>query len=239
MADFDWYISPAERFSYESQFAKHSGDGDDITLPQLDPVFHQSRLQTEEFLQIWQLVDIRFEQRLNKTQFVYFMHILTQRRRGRTLPVGLPLNVKEEFLKESRATSSVYVRPAVNVRDVGASSGKSASELEAELALLDLDLGAADREHQLAQSRLAELRKSCDEVEGIAKYTLDHAQALDREIAALRESLRSAGGSLGATAADPARTRELIARIAADRGLLEQMHADLQRQLAAATSSLA
>jgi Actin cytoskeleton-regulatory complex protein END3 len=50
--------------------------------------------------QIWHLVDIRFEQAINQTQFVYLMHVVNQRRRGTPIPTGLPLSVKEEFMKE-------------------------------------------------------------------------------------------------------------------------------------------
>jgi hypothetical protein len=46
----DWYISPADRFTYETQFSTYSPDDSQITLPQLDPIFHLSRLETAEFL---------------------------------------------------------------------------------------------------------------------------------------------------------------------------------------------
>ncbi|KAJ2989859.1 hypothetical protein HDV02_004736, partial [Globomyces sp. JEL0801] len=50
---FDWYMSPADRFSYESQFDRYSKN-DAVTLQDLDPLFQNSRISTEEFLQIWQ-----------------------------------------------------------------------------------------------------------------------------------------------------------------------------------------
>ncbi|KAI8929526.1 hypothetical protein BC831DRAFT_443963 [Entophlyctis helioformis] len=238
MAD-DWYISPADRFSYENQFSKFSRDEDDVTLQQLDPLFQQSRLQTDEFLQIWQLVDIKYEQRINKSQFIYFMHILNSRRRGRPLPIGLPLSIKEEFLRESRSTSQVYVRPSVNVRDVGASAHKDVKDLEAELAQLELDVSAAERERELAKERAAELAKAKDEVQGIVNYTKRHEEALDKEVVALRDSVRGFGGSLSAGAMDATRIRELISKLNADAQMLKGISDELMREQDAANASLA
>jgi hypothetical protein len=45
------------------------------------------------------LVNIRGSTAINQLQFIYFMHLMMSRRRGRTLPVGIPLEIKEEFLK--------------------------------------------------------------------------------------------------------------------------------------------
>jgi hypothetical protein len=45
----DWYISPADRFSYETSFSKYSQNEQSVTLQQLDPLFHISRLETTEF----------------------------------------------------------------------------------------------------------------------------------------------------------------------------------------------
>lgn len=47
-------------------------------------------------------MDIKGAQRLNREQFIYMMHVLMSRRKGRPLPIGIPLNIKELFLKEVR-----------------------------------------------------------------------------------------------------------------------------------------
>ncbi|EGF78916.1 hypothetical protein BATDEDRAFT_90096 [Batrachochytrium dendrobatidis JAM81] len=238
-SNFDWYISPADRFSYETQFSKCSNGDDDceITLPQLDPIFHQSRLQTEDFLQIWQLVDIKYQQSINKSQFIYFMHILTSRRRGRPLPVGLPLNIKEEFLKENQIASSLYIRPSVNVRDVGASANKDINELQMELVQLELDASAAHKESQMASQRLKELCVAKEEIEGMAAYVKSHEQALEVEVDALRKSVDSQSGV--ASAMDSTRVRDLISKIAMDKQVLELLLAQLKDDQDAANLSLA
>lgn len=46
-----WYLSPSDRFLYESQFLKFSLQS--ITLQNLDEVFNESRLSELDFLQAW------------------------------------------------------------------------------------------------------------------------------------------------------------------------------------------
>ena len=94
-------MPPADKFKYESDFHSFTSDTF-ITLSQLDTIFHQSRLSQTEFLQIWQLIDIKLENSLDITQFVYFMHCVNQRRRGFEVPSGLPLNIKEDFITSKR-----------------------------------------------------------------------------------------------------------------------------------------
>ncbi|KAH6572971.1 hypothetical protein BASA50_009109 [Batrachochytrium salamandrivorans] len=233
-SNFDWYISPADRFSYETQFAKYSSGDDDyteITLPQLDPIFHQSRLPTEDFLQIWQLVDIKYQQSLNKCQFIYFMHILSSRRRGRPLPVGLSLHIKEEFLKE-------VSNRMVNVRDVGASVGKDANELEMELAQLELDASAAHKEYSLAADRLKELGAAKAEVQGISTYIKNHHQVLEKEVAALKENTQNHNSTSNSSVMDTSRVRELISKVTIDKEALEYLLLQLKADLDTASRSL-
>ncbi|KAJ1539555.1 hypothetical protein HK405_012770, partial [Cladochytrium tenue] len=49
-ATFDWHVTPSDRFAFESQFQKF--DKDDIALSDLEPLYQQSRLSQEEFVQI-------------------------------------------------------------------------------------------------------------------------------------------------------------------------------------------
>ena len=69
-----------------------------MIVDDLDPIFHASRLSTIDFIQMWQLIDIKHGS-INKQQFIYLMHILASRKRG-LVPTGLPLDIKQQFLKE-------------------------------------------------------------------------------------------------------------------------------------------
>lgn len=85
----------------------------------MDPVLVSCRLSDEEILTIWYLEDARLRRRnlvnirgvtsINKDQFVHFMHVMMAKRRGRSLPSGVPLEIKEEFLKDVRARFVILI----------------------------------------------------------------------------------------------------------------------------------
>ncbi|KAI9014753.1 hypothetical protein BC832DRAFT_589250 [Gaertneriomyces semiglobifer] len=215
--DFDWYVSPADRFSAETQFEKLGGfDADEITLPQLEPLFRVSHLSVEEFSQIWSLVDIRMEEKINKEQFVHFMHILNTRRKGRPLPIGIPLEVKEAFLKQPTSISRVFTRQKENTRDIGASAHKSAAELETELEQLARDVGAAEKEKTLADARLKEVTQAREEFRGLADYK-------KRQLAATKKAPRGTASATG--------LGELLAKLKAEQQMLERRKAEMEQTL--------
>jgi hypothetical protein len=168
---FDWYMPPADKFQYETDFQKYTNT-EYVSLQQLDPLFQNSRISTAEFLQIWQLIDIKFEQRLSKVQFVHFMHVLVSKRRGWDVPISLPLTIKEEFLRftPKEARQSVYVRPHENVNDVGKSFGKSIPELEDELRLLQEKVDFSSKDQETLSNRLHDLLQSESELSGLRDY---------------------------------------------------------------------
>ncbi|RKO98057.1 hypothetical protein CXG81DRAFT_16698 [Caulochytrium protostelioides] len=96
--EMDWYISPSDQFSYETQFSKLAKDEDTVAMDQMEPIFRTAHLPPAEFLQIWSLVDVTQRSVLSQTQFVYLMHLVNSRRRGRNLPDGTPLNITEKLL---------------------------------------------------------------------------------------------------------------------------------------------
>ncbi|KAJ3277904.1 hypothetical protein HK104_002850 [Borealophlyctis nickersoniae] len=201
----------------------------------------------EEFLQIWQVVNIRFADAINKEQFIYFMHILNTRRKGKPLPIGIPLNIKEEFLKEtSQAPSRPFTRSTSgNIRDLGASSTKDAKELQLELDQLATDIRTAQKEKELADSHLSELQVTREELGGLADYKRSQLQAVRDEVAALRDALAKLGSGTGATAGRGAAfggeesVGDLVGKLRAERQMLEARKTETLRAIEAAAAELA
>ncbi|KAJ3014513.1 endocytosis defective- protein [Thoreauomyces humboldtii] len=242
--EFDWYISPAERFAAETQFAKYSQDEDEVArkyivharplyflcahlyptllipVTQLEQLFQLSRLSQPEFSQIWQIVDIRMTQRINLEQFVYFSHVLNQRRKGKEIPVGIPLTVKESFLKESTLSSSTSARPSAAVRDVGASHAKTTRELEDELDRISTEVRLARGEEDHARDHLKELEATRGEVQGLADYKRKEAAALKD----LPQSSSPGGPTVGGTEV----VDELLEKLKAERDMLVSQQRELQ-----------
>ncbi|KAJ3045504.1 hypothetical protein HDV00_009158 [Rhizophlyctis rosea] len=189
------------------------------------------------------VVNIRFAEAINKEQFVYFMHILNTRRKGKSLPIGIPLNIKEEFLKEPTKTtaSRPFTRSTSgNIRDLGASATKDAKELQQELEALAVELRTAQKEKELAEERAGELQTAMEEIQGLADYKRRQLAALRDEVAQLRDKLRTLGdaapkvGTFGGEDG-PA---ELLGKLKAERQLLESRRVETQRSVDAVLAEL-
>jgi hypothetical protein len=136
MSNFEWHLQPSDKFSFENQFSRLTNDSE-ISLKQMSQILENSRLRDDEILYIWNLINIYNSPLISKIQFVYFMHILTSKRRGRCLPSGLPLDIKQEFLK-SEEKDIMFNRPVDHSRSLGDSL--TVEELETELKRLDNEI---------------------------------------------------------------------------------------------------
>ncbi|KAJ3191209.1 hypothetical protein HK101_007981 [Irineochytrium annulatum] len=228
---FDWYISPSDRFARESEFAKLCKNGEDSLACKFLSF-------EEDFVQIWALVSLSAPT-INQEQFVYFKHILDSRRKGKPLPIGVPLNIKEAFLKE-RAESKVFTRTILGTRDPGASSTKDIATIQVELRTVEEELKTAEEERLRADDKIAELSVAKDEFEGLANYKKRHLAAIKDDIGMLKEGQKQLqSGSSGPDPAAVASANELLAGLKKDRQFLEQRKADISRALEAANAELA
>ncbi|KAJ3104216.1 hypothetical protein HDU97_009471 [Phlyctochytrium planicorne] len=166
------------------------------TVSQLEQLFQLSRISQEDFLQIWNLISLG-NPTVNQEQFIYFKHILDSRRKGRSLPVGVPLHIKEAFLKE-RVETRVYTRTVLGTRDPGASSGKELGTLQIEFDAVEEKLRASSKKQQELDEKLKDLVQVRDELQGLVQFKRMHLSALKDDVQTLKDKESSViGGSSG------------------------------------------
>ncbi|KAJ3412437.1 hypothetical protein HDV05_000741 [Chytridiales sp. JEL 0842] len=181
------------------------------------------------------LISINLET-INLEQFVYFKHVLESRRKGKPLPVGVPLNIKEKFLK-GKQENRMFTRVDPRARNPGASLTKNAAELEKELALLDTEMEKADRERMEIDEKLALLTTSKEELLGLAEYKKKHLAAIRDDVTHLREGLKQLqqqqGATSGATSNDILRVGDdLISSLLKEKEALEARRRNLMNEMA-------
>lgn len=209
---FDWYISPSSKFTYEQQFSRYISDNDinHVTIQDLEPLFNQSHLPSDQFLQMWAIVDIWLTNKLNKEQFIYFSHVLSERRKGKVLPVGLPLHIKESFLRAEDKINpsnmfSIIKTPSTNDSDginpnlgyndpslgpLSASSSGSSSTIQPFVRSISVsasrDLGASltknVKELEIELSQLSKEISSCEVESRLAKDRVDSLDLDNKEL---------------------------------------------------------
>ncbi|KAJ3130834.1 endocytosis defective- protein [Physocladia obscura] len=243
MGDFDWYVSPSDRFNYESKFSKFSNDDDEVTLSQLEPLYQTSHLSQNEFAQIWTLISLS-QPSINQEQFIYFQHVLASRRRGRPLPVGIPLAVKEAFLK-AKPESKMFTRYIPGTRDIAASTWKDAAQLQEEAIIVERDIVEYEKQREEAEARLADLTQTSDEMGGLASYKRNHLNSVRDDVAMLRESVKllkssgvdggnaawKAGENSGGSGFQKQDINDIIAKLQIEKQHLEARKRALQSQI--------
>lgn len=191
--EFDWHISPSDRFNYESQFAKliSKTSTEEASLSDLESLYHASHLSQHEFLQIWALISLA-QPSLNEEGYIYFRHVLESRRRGKLLPVGVPLDVKERILK-AKSTNAVYIRTQISTRDPAGSSQKDIPQLQHDLAAVELEHAALISTAAATDDALTAACLARDEFTQLAEYGAKKLSAIRADVDTLR-----AAGAVGA-----------------------------------------
>ncbi|KAI8848993.1 hypothetical protein BC829DRAFT_393104 [Chytridium lagenaria] len=180
--DFDWYISPSDRFAHETEFTRVCKGEDQIVVSQLEPLFQVSRISQEDFLQIWWESYFAGSPSINQEQFVFFKHILDSRRKGRPLPVGVPLHIKESFLKDRQ---TLFKTSCLGTRDPH------------ELATVEKSLRSAKQQQTDMDDKIKDLHQMREELQGLVQFKRGHLSALKDDLQILKEA--SAPGATAGT----------------------------------------
>ncbi|KAJ1567262.1 hypothetical protein HK096_010442, partial [Nowakowskiella sp. JEL0078] len=162
-------------------------------VTQLEPLFNISHIQPDEFLQIWNVCEIKGTGRLNKEQFIIFSHILNARRRGKQPPVGLPLSIKEQFLREDTRKSNVYVRPGSSSRPDDQS--KEILSLETEISTISDNIRTIKSEELKLEAKILDLKDTKDELTDVQDYYKKKHISLEDENTELGNLIRRSTSS--------------------------------------------
>jgi hypothetical protein len=167
---FDWYLSPADKFRYETEFKKHGKSL--ITFQDILPFAQSLSISENNIHLVWKLIDIQHQDQINGIQAVYFYHIIKSIYRGSVVPIGLPLDIKEQFLMDQVDDVDIlYHRPKDQLDLLHA----SVDDLEREIKVLESKIVDLKQKNQ-------DLESSCNqdhEVEEMVAYYSYKKQCID------------------------------------------------------------
>ncbi|GMM35365.1 End3 protein [Saccharomycopsis crataegensis] len=99
--NFDWYISPADKTTYENiynsatdRFGRVKFDGLSSLYDDLDGV------PKTDISSAWNLVNPKQFETIDKDQCLVYLHILNQRSKGKKVPSSVPATLRATFSKE-------------------------------------------------------------------------------------------------------------------------------------------
>jgi hypothetical protein len=98
---FDWYISPGDKTTYEQIYQSAADRFGRITFPSLNGLFSTlSNVPDADARFAWNLVNPRSSETIDKDQTLVLLHMLNQRESGKQMPRGVPPALRATFSKE-------------------------------------------------------------------------------------------------------------------------------------------
>ncbi|CUM65441.1 uncharacterized protein PRCAT00003080001 [Priceomyces carsonii] len=99
--DFDWYITPTDRLTYETIYNANCDSYGRVKFDSLDKLYDTlSKVPKSDVSSAWNLVNPKSSEAIDKDQVLVFLHILNQRENGRRIPRGVPASLRATFSKE-------------------------------------------------------------------------------------------------------------------------------------------
>lgn len=100
-SDFDWYISPTDKLSYEDVYDSSCDNYGRITYDSLDGLYKTlSKVPKTDISYAWNIVNPKQSETIDKDQCLVFLHILNQRSNGKRVPRSIPPSLRATFSKE-------------------------------------------------------------------------------------------------------------------------------------------
>jgi Ca2+-binding EF-hand superfamily protein len=100
-SDFDWYISPTDKTSYEDIYNASCDSYGRITYNSLDGLYKTlSNVPKTDTTYAWNIVNPKQSETIDKDQCLVFLHILNQRSNGKRVPRSIPPSLRATFSKE-------------------------------------------------------------------------------------------------------------------------------------------
>ncbi|KAG2730904.1 hypothetical protein G9P44_006053 [Scheffersomyces stipitis] len=116
--DFDWYISPTDKATYETIYNSNSDSYGRVKFESLNSLYSSlSKVPKSDISSAWNLVNPKSFETIDKDQVLVFLHILNQRENGKRIPRGVPASLRATFSKEvpNYDLNSVQAKPQPSV----------------------------------------------------------------------------------------------------------------------------
>ncbi|ODV95975.1 hypothetical protein PACTADRAFT_67009 [Pachysolen tannophilus NRRL Y-2460] len=100
--NFEWYISPTDKSTYESVYTTSSDRFGRVTFDSLDGLYKTlGNVPRTDISSAWNIVNPKQYETIDKDQCLVFLHILNQRSNGKRIPRNIPASLRATFSRET------------------------------------------------------------------------------------------------------------------------------------------
>ncbi|PRT57080.1 Actin cytoskeleton-regulatory complex protein END3 [Wickerhamiella sorbophila] len=100
-SNFNWYISPQDRRSYEDVYSANADPLGYIAFSSLNELYPTLDIPTTDISSAWNLVNPSSNEKIDKEQCMVFLHMLNQRSNGVRIPRSVPASLRATFGKQT------------------------------------------------------------------------------------------------------------------------------------------
>lgn len=104
--NFDWYMSPENKRSYESIYSANADRRGGVKFDRLTELYSTLSVPDREIQNAWTLVNPKMAEAIGKDQTLVFLHILNQRHQGSRVPRNIPATLRATFQKSEISYST-------------------------------------------------------------------------------------------------------------------------------------
>lgn len=104
--NFDWYISPTDKKSYESIYSANADRRGGVNFDRLTELYSTLDIPDREIHRAWTLINPKLAEAVGKDQILAFLHILNQRNSGSRIPRSVPASLRATFQKSEISYST-------------------------------------------------------------------------------------------------------------------------------------
>lgn len=123
--DFDWYISPTDKSTYEAIYNSNSDNYGRVRFESLNGLYNTlTKVPKADISSAWNLVNPKSFETIDKDQVLVFLHILNQRENGKRVPRGVPASLRATFSKEQPTYDLNQVNPTSSLAQSANNKGK-------------------------------------------------------------------------------------------------------------------
>lgn len=104
--NFDWYMSPTDKKSYESIYSANADRRGGVKFDRLSELYGTLDIPEREIQNAWTLVNPKLSDSVGKDQTLAFLHVLNQRHNGARIPRSVPASLRATFQKSEISYST-------------------------------------------------------------------------------------------------------------------------------------
>lgn len=117
-SDFDWYISPQDKSSYEDIYNSNCDKYGRISFDSLESLYKSlTEVPQTDISYAWNIVNPKQSETIDKDQCLVYFHILNQRAKGKRIPRSVPASLRATFSKETPEFDIDSHQTQLNVMD--------------------------------------------------------------------------------------------------------------------------